>query len=98
MVQRESQSKSRRSGRRSGDGAATPVNSDGADSVPEVVSTHLRKAPTDTARDSHTLIGIAQRAYHLAERRGFAPGRELDDWLQAEREFAAAAEARSTHD
>jgi hypothetical protein len=95
MVQRESQSKSRRSGRRSGDGAATQL-SDGADSVPEVVSTHLSKAPTEGARDSHTLIGIAQRAYHLAERRGFAPGRELDDWLQAEREFAAAAEARST--
>jgi len=97
MVQRASQSKSRRSGRRSGDAAATQSNSVG-DSVPEVVSTHLRKAPAYAARDSHTLIAIAQRAYHLAERRGFAPGRELDDWLQAEREFAAADDARSTRD
>jgi hypothetical protein len=27
---------------------------------------------------------IAQAAYRLAEQRGFAPGHELDDWLQAE--------------
>lgn len=30
---------------------------------------------------------IAQRAYEIAERRGFAAGHELDDWLQAEREI-----------
>jgi Protein of unknown function (DUF2934) len=29
---------------------------------------------------------IAERAYARAERRGFAPGRELDDWLAAEAE------------
>ncbi|MGA2708242.1 MAG: DUF2934 domain-containing protein [Steroidobacteraceae bacterium] len=27
---------------------------------------------------------IADAAYYLAERRGFAPGHELDDWLDAE--------------
>jgi len=27
---------------------------------------------------------ISEAAYFLAERRGFAPGRSLDDWLQAE--------------
>jgi hypothetical protein len=32
---------------------------------------------------------IAKRAYEIAERRGFAPGYELDDWLQAEREIEA---------
>ena len=31
---------------------------------------------------------IAERAYYKAERRGFAPGFELDDWLAAEREVA----------
>jgi hypothetical protein len=31
---------------------------------------------------------IAERAYRRAEQRGFAPGRELDDWLAAEREDA----------
>lgn len=30
---------------------------------------------------------IAQRAYELAEARGFAPGAELEDWLRAEREI-----------
>lgn len=30
---------------------------------------------------------IAQAAYYRAERRGFAPGRELEDWLSAEAEI-----------
>jgi hypothetical protein len=34
---------------------------------------------------------IAERAYYKAERRGFAPGFELADWLEAEREFAEPA-------
>jgi hypothetical protein len=34
---------------------------------------------------------IAKRAYELAAQRGFAPGHELDDWLQAEREIEAGA-------
>lgn len=29
---------------------------------------------------------IAEAAYYIAERRGFSPGSELEDWLQAERE------------
>jgi hypothetical protein len=29
---------------------------------------------------------IEARAYQLAERRGFAEGAELDDWLEAERQ------------
>ena len=33
---------------------------------------------------------IAIAAYLRAERRGFAPGHELDDWLAAEREIDAA--------
>jgi hypothetical protein len=39
---------------------------------------------------------IAEAAYYLAERRGFAPGHELEDWLAAEaeidRELVAAQE------
>ena len=30
---------------------------------------------------------IRQRAYEIAKERGFGPGHELDDWLQAEREM-----------
>ena len=33
---------------------------------------------------------IRQAAYLRAERRGFAPGHERDDWLQAEREIDQA--------
>lgn len=30
---------------------------------------------------------VAEAAYYLAERRGFAPGGELQDWLDAETEI-----------
>lgn len=33
---------------------------------------------------------VAEVAYFLAERRGFSPGHELDDWLQAEAEVVGA--------
>ena len=32
---------------------------------------------------------VARRAYEIWQRRGGAPGRDLDDWLQAERELLA---------
>jgi sigma54-dependent transcription regulator len=31
---------------------------------------------------------VARRAYELYQARGQEPGRELDDWLQAEREIS----------
>lgn len=31
--------------------------------------------------------GISRLAYFKAEKRGFVPGYELDDWLEAEREY-----------
>lgn len=42
-------------------------------------------APTGEAR----YRWIAHAAYLRAERRGFAPGKEVDDWLAAEAEFRA---------
>lgn len=33
---------------------------------------------------------IARAAYFRAEKRGFAPGHELEDWLEAEAEVDAA--------
>jgi hypothetical protein len=33
---------------------------------------------------------IAQRAYELYEQRGWQDGRELEDWLRAERELGEA--------
>lgn len=53
-------------------------------------------APGATPRDNADLSPelrskIAQRAYELARRRGFVPGRELEDWLEAERQIEAGA-------
>jgi hypothetical protein len=36
---------------------------------------------------------IAQAAYFRAERRGFAPGRELQDWLEAEAEIERSVDS-----
>jgi hypothetical protein len=36
---------------------------------------------------------IAEIAYLAAERRGFSPGYELDDWLEAEQEVESSMEA-----
>ncbi len=42
----------------------------------------LRAAQTPDTRTRERLI--AEGAYYRAERRDFAPGHELDDWLEAE--------------
>ncbi|HYE37672.1 DUF2934 domain-containing protein [Methylocaldum sp.] len=34
---------------------------------------------------------IAEAAYYRAERRGFAPGYEVEDWLEAEREIKSGS-------
>lgn len=46
--------------------------------------------------DRHHRIQVA--AYYLAERRGFAPGHELDDWLAAEEVIEAEDAARWSED
>lgn len=38
---------------------------------------------------------VATAAYYRAEKRGFAPGAELDDWLEAEREFSVTKQGES---
>jgi hypothetical protein len=35
---------------------------------------------------------ISELAYFVAEQRGFSPGYELDDWLQAEQELESSLE------
>lgn len=39
---------------------------------------------------------IAEAAYLRAERRGFAPGLELEDWLEAERELDTLLSAKES--
>lgn len=61
------------------------------------VATRKRSAESQTA--SAKMVPeqrrdlIAQAAYFIAERRGFAPGNEIEDWLQAEAEIDACMKA-----
>ena len=51
----------------------------------------MARRPNDALAVAMPDLGAltAERAYFIAERRGFAPGHELEDWLAAEREVAA---------
>jgi hypothetical protein len=40
---------------------------------------------------------IAEAAYYLAEKRGFAPGNELEDWCEAESRLDQSSSSGSTH-
>ncbi|MCF1184989.1 DUF2934 domain-containing protein [Marichromatium gracile] len=42
-----------------------------------------------TVDPEHRLAMIREAAYYKAERRGFAPGHEREDWVEAEREIDA---------
>ena len=42
-------------------------------------------AVPSAATEHHSVVAVA--AYYLAERRGFSPGHEIQDWLAAERQF-----------
>ena len=56
-------------------------------------SVRVRRSPTEPARLALTPEArrtmIAEGAYLRAERRGFAPGHETEDWLAAEAEVDA---------
>lgn len=41
------------------------------------------------ARTADHQVKVALAAYFIAEKRGFEPGHELDDWLAAEAQIAA---------
>lgn len=48
----------------------------------------MRIAPSaSSVADAARQKMISEAAYYRAQRRGFAPGRELDDWLAAEAEI-----------
>ena len=57
----------------------TDKQSRSRDLMPKTAAVHV------PAKDAHARI--AEAAYYAAERRGFAPGSELEDWFAAEREF-----------
>jgi hypothetical protein len=60
--------------------------------IPRARRTATQKPSADgvtglTAQERHALV--AQAAYFRAEARGFAAGRELEDWVAAEAEIGA---------
>ncbi|AOY59127.1 MULTISPECIES: DUF2934 domain-containing protein [Desulfococcus] len=63
----------------------------------------LQNASADTAASpsmsaEERLQKIALAAYYLAEQRGFSPGGELTDWLEAEKQFDASLASESQGD
>jgi hypothetical protein len=65
---------------------ATEKRGQGSTPPAEVVSAQgLQERELPSFSDSRE-ARIAEAAYWRAERRGFQPGNELDDWLEAERE------------
>ena len=52
------------------------------------ISPHAEDASANHAQNHDE---IRRRAYEIYQERGGLPGRELDDWLQAESEFESAA-------
>jgi hypothetical protein len=58
-----------------------------ADRAGAVESAHKVPSTTSVA-DAARQRMISEAAYYRAQRRGFSPGRELDDWVAAEAEIA----------
>jgi len=50
------------------------------------------RTPAAVPQEHDAMIAVA--AYYRAERRGFAPGAELEDWLDAEAEIVRLLSAR----
>jgi hypothetical protein len=48
-----------------------------------------RASPTGAPLSADRYTWIAEAAYFKAERRGFEPGQDWQDWFEAEREFDA---------
>ncbi|MGZ8157222.1 MAG: DUF2934 domain-containing protein [Methylobacter sp.] len=60
------------------------------------VSLHLKKTSTPiNIPDCYTKI--AELAFYKAESRGFEPGHEFDDWIEAEREFKEMIDKNNPH-
>jgi hypothetical protein len=66
---------------RAADGVVGEVSGDGV----EITNSTLQQRELPSISESRE-ARIAERAYWRAERRGFAPGHELEDWLDAEHE------------
>lgn len=66
--------------------AADGVVGEGATHDVEITKSNLQQRELPSFSESRE-ARIAEAAYWRAERRGFAPGGELEDWLSAEKEI-----------
>jgi hypothetical protein len=63
----------------------------GVGAIAEVAS-----AAEAEARTADHQVQVALAAYFIAEKRGFDPGHELEDWLAAEAQIASAEQPSVT--
>ena len=76
--------------------ASAPTTPARAKSTTPRVRKPAQKAPAPVAISEDVRRGmIAEAAYLRAERRGFAPGGEKEDWMAAEAEVDALLRARA---
>jgi hypothetical protein len=52
----------------------------------KAASSSRRRTGSAMQTDDARTVAIAVRAYYMAEQRGFEPGHELEDWLNAEQQ------------
>jgi hypothetical protein len=72
-----------------------PARASAKSATPRVRKTAAKKAPARVVISEDVRRGmIAEGAYLRAERRGFAPGHEDEDWIAAEAEVDALLKAR----
>ena len=56
--------------------------------IPSDASAHDKQETHAPAAEPGLEVMVAEAAYYRAEKRGFEPGHELEDWLAAESEIA----------
>ena len=74
--------------------APKPPRARAKSTTPRAKKPAAAKAPTVAVSEDVRRAMIAEGAYLRAERRGFAPGHENEDWLAAEAEVDALLKAR----
>jgi hypothetical protein len=68
-----------------GKSALPPVASPAASATPGIIAEMASLVATELPIDpAAKWLMIAEAAYYCAEKRGFEPGHELEDWLEAE--------------
>ena len=68
-----------------GKSAVPPVAAPAASATPGIIAEMASQIATERSVDPEVRrLMIAEAAYYCAEQRGFEPGHEREDWLEAE--------------